>query len=75
MLSYTCPNCHKSDYQMFVLAGGTYDESLIHKAWKDIAPCRVCKQPLPSKLEHEYDMIVGTLEQLRKAGYPAPTVN
>jgi len=75
ILSYICPNCYKPDRQMFVVSGGTYDESQVYKARKDMAPCRSCKQSLPPNFEHEYDMTVGTLEQLRKAGYPVPPVN
>jgi hypothetical protein len=73
-LLYTCPNCHKPDRQTFVFLGGTYDDSALDKARERMAPCKRCKAALPQNLEHECSMTVGTLEQLRKAGYPVPSV-
>ena len=75
ILAYVCPACHKPDRQMFVFQGATYDNAVLGKATEHMIPCRVCSATLPKNLTFEADICVGTLEQLRKAGYPTPLVN
>jgi len=75
ILAYICPHCGKPDQQMFVFEEATYDNAILGRAAARMASCRTCNVPLPNGLTFETDICVATLEQLRKAGYPVPSIN
>lgn len=72
---YVCPACQKQDRQMFVFDEATYDNAILGKAAARMTPCRACGTPLPKNLTLATDIVVASLEHLRKEGYPTPTVN
>jgi len=75
-LQYVCPNCGKQGQQVFVIDGVGWDEKkAAPAAWKERSPCKSCNEPLPDRLNIGVDICAGSLEQLRKAGYPTPPVN
>lgn len=75
-LQYICPNCRKHGSQMFVIEAVGWDTDKARRAaWKQRSPCRSCNKPLPENLGIGIDVTAGSLERLRKAGYPTPAVN
>jgi hypothetical protein len=75
-LTYVCPNCGKHGRQVFVIADVGYDlDKARLAAWPLRSPCTQCKQRLPESLDIGIDATAGSLEQLRKAGYPTPPVH
>jgi hypothetical protein len=75
VLGYMCPTCGKSDQQKFVLEGASYNKSVLNKVRDQMASCRLCKAIPPQGTKFLYDITVGTLQQLRNAGYPTPSVH
>lgn len=74
-LAYTCPACDKPDQQALVFYVERYDRNAILGIVQERkGACRLCNTILPKNLSLEFDICSGTLEQLRKAGYPAPSV-
>ena len=60
---------------MFVFEEATYDKKILSKASAKMGPCRTCHLVLPKGIVLQSDIVVGTPEQLRNAGYPIPKVN
>lgn len=75
ILAYICPACDTPGRQMFALEGGSYDNAVLNIAAARMTTCTRCRAPLPKGLTFETDICVAPLEQLRKAGYPVPSVN
>ena len=68
---YVCPQCRMHGRQFFAVeAVGLDREKARAAAWKQRSSCRSCNEPLPSNLDIDLDIIVASVDHLRKAGYP-----
>jgi rubredoxin len=75
-LTYLCPSCGSHGKQLFVHYGVGLDmDKARQAAWEDRSPCRSCNEPLSDNLPFRVDITPASLEELRKAGFPAPPAN
>lgn len=71
--SFVCPVCHKLNIEKAGAGCPTDDpEKLKQRLAMEGLKCRNCKSPLPDGTQATIDVQPGTLESLKKAGFPFP---